>query len=363
MNTRFALFIGIIQGLLFVGHALLYLALNQFLEIPEGPATTALQTALAVLSVSFMTASIVTYRTDHPLARWFYNIAAVWLGLLHILLLASLLIAASELSPYRSPVIALSTYSVGILYAAFGWCRTRFPRITHVTVRLPNLPETWRHARIVWISDVHLGHINGHRFARRIVNKINRLEPELVCVGGDLYDGGRVDVEQVTQPFRELQSKHGTVFVTGNHELFTGDTRFADAVNSVGMQVLDDQKIEIEGLQVIGIDWHTSRSRDRLGRTLAQLAIDPSRPSLLLIHSPDRIDIAEQAGISLQVSGHTHHGQMWPFSLITKRVYKDFDYGLKQFKNMQVYTSSGTGTWGPPIRLGTRSEIVCFTLD
>jgi predicted MPP superfamily phosphohydrolase len=111
-------------------------------------------------------------------------------------------------------------------------------------------------------------------------------------------------------------------------------------------------------IQIVGVDYRTTTNSDSYTKVLDSLHIDKNIPSILLKHTPMHIDIAEQAGISLQLSGHSHKAQMFPFSLLTRFIFKGFDYGLKRLNNMQVYTSSGVGTWGPPVRVGTKSEIV-----
>jgi len=364
MNTRFLIFVGIVQGLLLIGHGLLYLSLTALLAIPEGGSRIGLLVALALLSISFVAASVLAYRFDAILLRVLYTGAAVWLGLLHLLILASIALwLVVPLLGAHGPTVAGLVYSAAIVAGAAGWYATRNPRITRVTVSLPNLAEPWRGKSLVWVSDIHLGKVNGRRFLQRIVNKINRLQPEVVCIGGDLFDGGTIDLDRVVAPLKDLRPELGTFFVAGNHELFGDTEQYLAALRKRGVRILEDEIVESNGLQVIGIDYRTSRNAERMAARLESLKVDPGRPSILFVHSPDRLELAEQAGVSLQVSGHTHRGQMWPFSLLTHRIYRGFDYGLKRFGAMQVFTSSGTGTWGPPVRFGTRSEIVAITLN
>lgn len=118
--------------------------------------------------------------------------------------------------------------------------------------------------------------------------------------------------------------------------------------------------MEIDGLQIIGVDYYNASDRKQFSEILSKLAIDSARPAILLKHEPKDIDVARDAGISLQISGHTHRGQLWPFEYMATLVYKGFSYGLKSLGTMQVYVSSGVGTWGPPMRVGTDGEIVVF---
>jgi predicted MPP superfamily phosphohydrolase len=129
------------------------------------------------------------------------------------------------------------------------------------------------------------------------------------------------------------------------------------------MRVLQDEMVEIDGLQLIGVDYHNASNATRFKDLLSKLAINPIKASILLKHEPKDLNIAQAAGISFQISGHTHDAQMWPLNYIGQFVHSGFAYGFKRFKDMQVYTSSGTGTWGPPMRVGTDSEIVFLTFE
>jgi predicted MPP superfamily phosphohydrolase len=163
-------------------------------------------------------------------------------------------------------------------------------------------------------------------------------------------------------PFKNMKAPQGVFFITGNHEEFGDSTAFINAVKSVGIRTLVDEKTEVDGVEIIGVDYHNASDKKQFAHILSKLAIDKAKPSILLKHEPKDIDVARDAGISLQISGHTHRGQLWPFEYMAKLVYKGFSYGLKSLGTTQVYVSSGVGTWGPPMRVGTDGEIVVFTL-
>ena len=146
--------------------------------------------------------------------------------------------------------------------------------------------------------------------------------------------------------------------MTGNHEEFSDNSKYLRAVRQAGIRVLYNEMIDLEGLQLIGVDYRDSRDRKQFETILKNMRIDPGKPSILLKHAPLHLEIAEEQGISLQLSGHTHRGQVFLFRFITHRVYQGYDYGLKRFGRLLVNTSSGAGTWGPPMRLDTKPEIV-----
>lgn len=203
-----------------------------------------------------------------------------------------------------------------------------------------------------------MGQFYGAWFSRKLVEKIKALSPTLVCVGGDLYDGAMVDKELVIEPFKKLVPPLGLYFITGNHEEFEDTQKYISVIKEVGMRVLNNEKVDIDGLQLVGVDYKDTVKKKAYTKIMESLALDRQKPSILLKHTPRDMEVAERAGISLQISGHTHKAQMYPLSYITRALYKGFDYGLKKFGTMSVYTSSGVGSWGPPMRVGSRAEIV-----
>jgi predicted MPP superfamily phosphohydrolase len=221
--------------------------------------------------------------------------------------------------------------------------------------------DFWKGKKIVFVSDFQLGNIYNQRFAARVVKKINALDPYAVLIGGDLYDGVVCDEEKVIEPLRDLHPKGGTYFITGNHEYYLRDVPRASAtIRALGITVLDNKKVDIGGIDVIGVDYKAVHKKEDFKKILEQIGVDHTKPSILLKHEPSDLAVAEAAGISLDLSGHTHHGQIFPLMFFTWQIYKGFDYGLRHLGAMQVFTSSGVGTWGPPLRLGTNSEIVAI---
>jgi predicted MPP superfamily phosphohydrolase len=151
--------------------------------------------------------------------------------------------------------------------------------------------------------------------------------------------------------------------VTGNHEEFSDSTKYLEAVTRSGIRVLNNEKVTVDGLQIVGVQDRDQANADRFRTILQRADLDRNRASILLAHVPHRLAIAEKEGVSLQLSGHTHGGQIFPFTWFTRRVFREFTYGLKRFGELLVYTSSGAGTWGPPMRVGTRPEILLIEFE
>jgi uncharacterized protein len=340
---------------------------------PMSPtAAHALQIAFIVLSFVFMTATLLGFRSSNPVVRIFYKAAALWMGLANFLfvgaiiawlvdlLLRILVPAATRIAarPYLAAVLLLAA----IVTAVYGLVNARNIRLRRVTVRLTGLPESWRGRQALLVSDLHLGHVNGLAFARRIAQMVRDLNPAVVFLPGDMFDGSKVDPLQVAAPLLELKPPLGLYFVGGNHEEFGGAAHFEDALREGGIRVLHNECADVDGLRVVGVAYGHSTYPVQMCAFLEGLRLKDGPASILLNHVPSRLPLAEHAGVSLQLSGHTHGGgQLFPFNFITRRAFGKFTYGLQRFGEMQVYTSSGAGTWGPPMRVGTHSEIVLLT--
>jgi hypothetical protein len=245
----------------------------------------------------------------------------------------------------------------------YGIINARMTRVRRIPVQLPNLPQSWRGRKAVVMSDLHLGPINGVRFCRRLVALAAQLEPDAVFIPGDLFDGTKGHLDQLLAPFQALKPPLGIFFSTGNHEEFTSPTHYVEAIARAGIRVLSSEQVVVDGLRIAGVLYHDSSSPLHMKAALGNmdgtgLESDGAQSGILLNHAPVRLPIVEQAGFKLQLSGHTHGGQFTPFTWITRRVYGRFTSGLHSFGSLAVYTSTGAGTWGPPMRVGTRPEIV-----
>jgi uncharacterized protein len=369
MRRRFGLigFIVIIQSVLFLSHFLLYETWTY-----ANPSTSAffwVKLTLSLLSISFVAASLLAFRFTNAPLRAFYRVAAIWLGFLTFFAFAAIFswiifgvaqLAAFHLNFHATVEVLFAIAALAGLYGVFNASCTR---ITRATVRLANLPQAWRGRKAALISDVHLGHVRNRSFLSRMVAKILREEPDLIFIAGDLFDGTAIDARRATEPLNQLTAPHGVYFVAGNHEQFGDDSKFLGAVAAAGVRVLHNEKVEADGLQIIGVPYNNATQDSHLASVLSHVGVDRNRPSILLTHAPDRPEVAEAAGVSLQLSGHTHLGQFIPWSWMAKRMYRQFVYGLSRIGKMQVFTSSGAGTWGPPLRLGSNPEIVVLQFE
>ncbi len=369
MRSRLVVFIAIFQSVLFLGHIFLYETWSYFWQAPDPPGISPLQWLLGILSVSFLITSLLAFRYTNVVLRWLYTIAAIWLGALSFLFFAAcscwLVYGGVRLagSTINGRWLDLALFGAAAAISVYGVINAAWTRVRRIRIRLPNLPASWRGRTAALISDLHLGHVKNTRFARRMTAIINRLKPDIVWIAGDLYDGTAVDARLAASPLKELRAPLGAFFVEGNHEEFRDPAKYLEAVRASGVHVLNNEKAEIDGLQVVGVPYRHATHAEHFGSVLEGIGIDRGRASVLLTHAPDHVAVAEAAGIGLQVSGHTHLGQFIPYTWIAARIYREFVYGLHRFGKMLVYTSSGAGTWGPPLRVGSQPEIVLILFE
>jgi uncharacterized protein len=364
MRKGIVVLVAVIQSVLLAAHFFVYETWIYFWE-PTGSGWMG-KRALAVLllAVSFIAASLLSFRYWNRVTRVFYRASAIWLGLFNFLFLAGVatwLTAAARWAfgaHWSSRGMVGAWFAAAVLAAAWGLINASVTRVRRVKVSLPNLPLAWQGRTAAMISDLHLGHVRGANFARNIVARIRQLRPAIVFLAGDLYDGSFADLNALAGPLRGLNTPLGNYFVAGNHEEMRDSGAHLQAAKDAGLRLLNNEKVVVDGMQIIGVHYHEASHPERLNAVLKKASIDREQASVLLVHAPDQLAVAEQAGISLQLSGHTHRGQFFPWTWLTKRMYKQFTYGLQKFGAMLVYTSSGAGTWGPPLRVCSHPEIV-----
>jgi predicted MPP superfamily phosphohydrolase len=372
VRRRIAIFIAIAQTILFLGHLLLYETWLHFWNLsatlsPAGFLT--LRIAVAVLSISFLCTSLLAFRFTNFLVRMLYTISAAWLGFASYLFFAAcacwIALGADRAVGLHWPPsgIAFVFFGAALAIGFYGIANAALTRVVRISVKLPNLPAAWRGRVVALVSDTHLGHVRNVGYIRRIVRRLTRLQPDAVFITGDLYDGTKCDAVALARPLADLHAPLGAYFITGNHEEFGDPQKYIDAVKSAGVRVLNNEKVILEDLQLIGVMYGDSTHPEHFRSTLQRIGVDRERASILLLHAPDRLAVAAEEGISLQLSGHTHGGQFFPWTLIASRIYGPYVHGLQRYGNLTIFTSWGAGTWGPPLRVGTKPEIILIQFE
>jgi predicted MPP superfamily phosphohydrolase len=334
--------------------------------------------AIAVLFVVLMGVFIAVRALTRAAAAPFSWVGYTWLGVLFFLVMS---LALSDLvkvvavraagappdDPQRRQAIARmfggAAALAGIGASGIGLASALSPvAVNRVRVAIDRLSKTKSGYRIVQISDVHVGPTIGRAFIEDIVARINALQPDLIAITGDLVDGSVAELEEHVAPLAKLQAKDGVFFVTGNHEYYSGADAWIAHLRKLGVRVLRNEHLRIggdDGFDLAGIDDAASQGLVEghgpdLHKALA--GRDGSRACVLLAHQPRGIELADTLGVDLQLSGHTHGGQMIPWNFLV-RLQQPFVAGLHKLARAQIYVSRGTGYWGPPMRVGAPAEI------
>lgn len=264
---------------------------------------------------------------------------------------------------------ALFAIAVVLVISVAGFFNARkLARVVRVEIPLRNLPARLHGFRIVQISDIHVGPTIKQGYLSRIVNQVNALEADLVAITGDLVDGRVHELSQHTQPLAQLNARHGSFFVTGNHEYYSGALEWIQELERLGIRVLLNEHVQLTHdsatLVLGGITDYSAEAFYGHHRSDPQAAIagaPADAPKILLAHQPRSAQAAEAAGFDLQLSGHTHGGQFWPWKYFVP-LQQPYVAGLHRLEDLWIYVSRGTGYWGPPNRFGSPSEITCLTL-
>jgi uncharacterized protein len=267
----------------------------------------------------------------------------------------------------RAGALAAGAASIGVVGIGTVTAVGR-PDLLRVPVRLPRLDQTFNGFRIAVVSDIHLGPLAGRSHTERIVRMINETEPDLVAIVGDLVDGTVEQLGSAAEPLRDLTSRDGAYFVTGNHEYFVKDPfGWLHELERLGVHPLRNESTVIRrgsaGVTIAGVnDVSGARRSDPPDFDRALSGADRTRPTILLAHQPVQVAQAAERGVDLQLSGHTHGGQMWPFHYVVRAVQPSLA-GLSTVGDTQLYVTRGAGFWGPPVRVGARPDITVITLQ
>ncbi len=391
MVLKVVLFLSVILALTIGAHLLFGKAVLRLFMLNSSGLKISLFIILFLLSLSFMASFFLLRRQANSWTVGFYMFSAVWTGLFINLLLAVLLswlvIAVLWIAGTHpdTRLIAVGCLTLAVLFSAYGMWNAFHPRIKKLPIEFENLPDQWKGKTIVQLSDVHLGHFYGPKFLDYLMRRVNALKPELILITGDLFDGMASDISRFAAGLSQFKAEKGVYFIPGNHENYIGLNRSLTVLGRTRITVLQNEAIEIDGLQIIGISYPgIEGAKDIRGLDKSGPASAIRKPRILLFHTPtnmipgrgDGLDRhfatywvpdttfspAQKLGVALQLSGHTHAGQIFPFGYLTRLIYKSYDYGLRSLGAFSIYTTCGVGTWGPPMRTGNRPEIVVINL-
>ncbi len=381
---RIVIFLSVIFGLTLATHYYLWARL---IRDPMWPSPWRQVATVALVLLAFsIPASMMAWRTlPRSVAVPVSWVGYVWMGSMFLLLLllwsgelarwgwvkyAGLTAVDGGRRQFLAQALAGGAGLLGFALSGYGvWSATRPVEVKRVAIRLKKLPESLRGLRLVQLTDMHVGLTIGRDFVLDVVRKVNDLEPDIVAITGDLIDGSVDELGHSVAPLGEIRAGLGTYFVTGNHEYYSGADSWLGFLESLGIRALRNEHVEVGknggAIHVAGVDdWTAHQFGNGHGADVARAmhGRDAEKPVVLLAHQPVQFEEARAHGVDLQISGHTHGGQIFPFGFLTRLV-QPFLSGLHRRGDSQIYVSSGTGYWGPPMRIAAPAEITLIELE
>lgn len=313
---------------------------------------------LLLFFLSFSYPLTVVFERYKPmlLTKFFYRLASIWMGIAFFsictFLVYRFVLLFFTIDEKIGSAVVLSFIVIMSFIAVINGRRLK------INLRDIEIKGLKKELKIVHLSDLHIGAIHQKDYLERVVKKTNSLNPDVVVITGDLVDGSTIVNHKVLSPINEIKSP--VYFVIGNHEIYDGLDRVIPVFKKIDMKILRDTKHKFQNINFIGIDY--SDSKKEISKKLDKIEVDKHRTNILLYHAPMfKLKELEKKGIALHLAGHTHDGQIFPFNLFIKLLYP-YAKGIYKSSNSAVFVSPGTGTWGPPMRLGSYNEINLINL-
>lgn len=377
--TSWLIFFFIVTAVYGLGHFYLYRWFVRLTQ-PGRPVRRSLFFLFIFFMVSFPAGKIMGWRDSNVFIYLWVFVSSLWMGLTLYFILSALVtdLALAILGLVRlfvkrvpRPSLVARRFLAGmigggvLLIGIVALMEANDLLVTRLEIPLRGLSPEMEGFSLLQISDVHYGVLNRNQTIRRLVEEANRLQPDVVVITGDLVDESVAHMEELTGLLSRLQSRFGVLAVTGNHEYYAGINRVVGIMQNADVQVLRNEMRELPGgIQILGIDDPTGYRR--MGESdpdFEQLLsrLDPEKPSILLFHQPTHFEKTARFKVGLQLSGHTHGGQLFPIRYIS-RIFYPRTPGLHRIGDSFLFVSRGAGTWGPPMRLGSPPEIVLIRL-
>jgi predicted MPP superfamily phosphohydrolase len=360
MIILFLVFIGVIVG------ANIYLA-KRFAFYFSFENARILYILFPLITIFMIFGTFAAVNSVSTLGHFVFVSASITMGFVLYLLIGTIIVDLVSLLLKTKPIwYGITALSIAAIVSIYGLWNASNLKLTEASIPISGLTKPVRAAHL---TDTHLGHIRGGDKLQEIVDVINKQNVDVVFFTGDLLDGKIQLKEEAMQPLQNLDAP--IYFVEGNHDEYTGVNAIKKYLKRIGVNVLQNEVAQFGELQIIGLNFmmadektsspHSGPGKGTVQSTLSILSIEKDVPTVLLHHGPDGIKYAKEAGIDLYLAGHTHAGQLWPITHIAKMMF-EVNRGLHDFNGTKVYVSQGTGTFGPPMRVGTDSELAILNL-
>lgn len=381
-SWQFLLFFGIVFGIYFIVNYYIFIRGLQAIRF-TGISKSLYTTIYLLVAAAYVAGRIIERFAAGRFADTLTWLGSFWLAFMVYFFLIILVIdiirlinhflpflpAIIQTNPERTKaILGITTITFGLIIVIAGRINALHPRVKSIDISLDKSTSDRQPITIAMASDIHLGAVVGQKHLRKMIRMINAVNPDLILFAGDVIDEdpGSLIKRDLGKCLKELRAPLGVYAITGNHEYIGGIVEAVQYLEKYHITVLRDSVVTLKnGLTIIGREDIDSRRFNGIHRkSISELIkdIDPFLPLILLDHQPSNLNDAIDNNIDLQLSGHTHHGQLWPFNYITSKIYR-VSHGYAKFRNTHVYVSCGFGTWGPPIRTSSRPELVKIVIS
>ncbi len=320
------------------------------LKIEDQKLILFLKILFIISPIGFVSTNILAYSFYSSFLSFSYYIFNLYPAVVTILFIYLLLIRLLAFIPKK---IFIFLFFVTIL---FGIINVENLKTTRIDLKNKNTPKELINKKIIHISDVHLGVLYGENYFQKIINKINSENPEIVFITGDLFDGSKGDFKNLVKQLNSIKGK--VYFISGNHDLYFGIDKVNDYLNQAKVTNLDDKIVNYKSLKIAGISYQSLLKIKNQNK----IFFEKEKPNIIIQHMPTNIELLQKFDPILILAGHTHNGQFFPLNVVTNLIYKGLDIGEHKINNTILFTSFGTGTWGPKFRTNGFSQITVFNL-
>lgn len=368
MLVRYIFFFTSFLGVLFLGSYSIYKAYN-FVNIFGKTGNTIMLVLLIIVPILFIGTTVISMKVHNIINDFFYNIACLWLPILLYLFLGAVIVTFINVFVPISNVnfytfITYFIIAISVTLTIYGIINAHIFRVNNIVIPKENrLHQDWSGKKIVLVSDTHIGIIHKKNFLNRVVNFVNKQNPDLILFAGDMVDGPKFNIEKNLAPLEKLHAPMGIFYTPGNHEIYSNNEKDIYSFTDKYTTGLRDTKTNINNTNIIGLMYDAGETPEGVQNRLNGAKFDPNTPTMLIIHEPKNNDILQGLGVDLIVSGHTHGGQLWPITIAANKMFKKYVHNLVVKNNTASITTTGIGTWGPPVRIGTRPEIIVITFE
>lgn len=378
-NYQLVVFLSIVLAIYSLANAYIFFKGYNILSPSRG--NRILYTIIFIsLALTFVTGKFLEYRHSTVFSDILNIIGGFWMAFMlygflflllsditGIILRIAKILSINNIAEYRKWAFFV-TVALSVILITGGFINAVIPVVKEYNIRIDKPAGEINHLRIAAVSDIHLGSIIRKRSIKKLSSMLEKMKPDIVFLLGDIVDGelGPVLRDDLLKYFTAPHARYGLFAITGNHEFIGGAKKTIPYIESKGIRVLKDEIIELPGgIQLVGrLDRDSFRFYAKERKTIEELLkdIDHTRPIILLDHQPFRLEESEKNGVDLQLSGHTHNGQMWPINYLTRKIY-ELSYGYLEKGKTKFIVSSGYGLWGPRIRSGSRSEVLQINIE